>query len=232
MIENPVRLSNGIVIEPSHRTSSGYKNSSYNTNQRQFLAWVKKEPIEKLDRRVNIVQPGSSPTFTLGWFNDAREAAYAGAYFLSKPEELLKRYFSLVTRDDVRNGRAQIFTVLDIDFPDDLYDLPEPNMGDVSTRPVDKKTYADDPAEVLIGIKDKQETNAAEDIVNELLQSKPEWINALRAVAPNNRVDAKKDAIDAIKNGKSEEEALEEILGFHGLTESILYRILTLSNIK
>lgn len=118
-------LSNGIVIDSNTRASTGYKQSSFNSKQRQYLAWVNKESLAEIDSRVNVAQPGSSPTFTLGWFNDSREAAYAAAFFTQHRDTILNDYFSHVVSADGKIDRQQVFSVVGLDFPEDLYTLPK-----------------------------------------------------------------------------------------------------------
>jgi hypothetical protein len=118
-------LSNGIVIDSNTRASTGYKQSSFNSKQRQYLAWVNKESLVESDPRVNLVQPGSSPTFTLGWFDDSREAAYAAAFFTQHRDIILNEYFTHVVSTDGKIDRQQVFSVVRLDFPKDLYDLPK-----------------------------------------------------------------------------------------------------------
>jgi hypothetical protein len=216
-IQKPVTLSDGVIIEPSDRANTGYKHSSFNTNIRQFLSWVKKEPLEQIDKRVNVVQGGSSPTFTLGWFDDAREAAYAAAYFQQNTEELLKKYFKQVTKEDVRTGRAQLFRVIGIDFPKDLYDLPEVDPDSIDGEP--RGNYGVKNKEIektsnLEKIKQGQSKNSAEDTFIEFLQSNSEIKNALSNIPADERQDARDMAIDRIMKGADETEVVSYLTSY------------------
>lgn len=118
---NTTTLSNGVTIHPN-RNETGYQFASYNTNQRQFLSYVHKVDVVAVAPEAADFQPGSSPTFTLGWFDDAREAAYAAEFFMKNITKIISEY------NQLNPNRKQVFSMLDIDFPSDLYQLPVPNV--------------------------------------------------------------------------------------------------------
>lgn len=151
---NSVTLNDGIVIDFNTRASSGYKQSSFNNKQRQYLAWVKKDDLLDTDPRVNLVQPGSSPTFTLGWFNDSREAAYAAAYFSTNRKTVLDQYFNSVTSAATKIDRQQVFSVIGLGFPSDLYTLPQsaPQTARIKSAKVSFKTTRVSKAKAAINI--------------------------------------------------------------------------------
>lgn len=183
---------------------------------------------------------GIRPNFDglkLGAFDDPRKAAYFSAYFLQNPPG------RDVIDSLIRRRPSSLKQHWNPGFPSELNDIPfdysrlKELVDGIPDSKIDKLQRDDEKSKVdldtwLTKLPDLQNRNSAEDVVNNLLQTKPEWINALRAVSTKNRNDAKDEAIDAIKNGKSEEEALDEIKAFHGLTESFLARLIKLSGIK
>jgi hypothetical protein len=209
-------LSNGVSLKTSTRNNTGYRNAFWINGDDVFKAQVPRLIVSG-DSRYDKIQPNNVRGFNLGIFDDALQAAYYSQYFIDNFEEMSDKYFKYLRDVNKDNGGnvTQINRVVKIDYPSDLYDLPNPTPEECGSREISRNSNSNPDIsnqDRLSQISRSQDNISAEDTFIKFL-SKPEFKQAWDSTGEE-KIDSREDVISKIKNNISYEQALAYLKGY------------------
>jgi hypothetical protein len=171
---------------------------------------------------VTEVRPGSNTAFDLGSFDDPRKSCYAAAYYRIHKDTLLPQYAQWKRQNpNMSEPLFDAYAIMGgvVPFPAELMELPLDPMKEQNNRLAKNIAEREEAKrqENVARMEERQRANAIEDQFANLLRNDPTWRQVFASINATDKVDAHEEALDVLKSGGTEAEALDMLKQYQAL---------------